>query len=95
MTVRPEFGPDGEDVWTTPQVLPRDEDPDVVGEREVTEYEMEDQEVNRLDPEDNEAHVPGGVCPRCGTVISAEQDVRRRADGQWVHEVCPLPAVPG
>src|SRR5215471_6649992 len=30
---------------------------------------------------DNEAHAPGNVCPRCGTVITPGQDVRRRADG--------------
>jgi hypothetical protein len=40
-------------------------------------------------PDDNEAHAPGQVCQRCGAVITAGQDVRRRADGKWVHEVCP------
>ncbi len=94
MTVRPEYGPEyGEDQWYTPPVLPEEEDPEEVGERAVSEQEIEDQEVDRLNPEDNEAHAPGGVCPRCGAVIGAEQDARRRADGQWVHEVCPLPAV--
>jgi uncharacterized OB-fold protein len=39
---------------------------------------------------DNEAHAPGMVCERCGAVITPGQDVRRRADGQWMHEVCPL-----
>jgi len=38
---------------------------------------------------DNEAHAPGKVCVRCGAVITAGQDARRRADGQWVHEICP------
>ena len=38
---------------------------------------------------DNEAHAPGKVCARCGQVITAGQDVRRRADGGWMHEVCP------
>jgi hypothetical protein len=45
-----------------------------------------------IDPaaaEDNEAHAPGATCARCGALIGAGQDVRRRADGQWVHEVCP------
>ena len=41
---------------------------------------------------DNEAHAPGNVCPRCGTVITPGQDVRRRADGKWIHEVCPTGA---
>jgi hypothetical protein len=38
---------------------------------------------------DNEAHAAGKVCGRCGAVITADQEVRRRADGQWVHEACP------
>jgi hypothetical protein len=37
----------------------------------------------------NEAHPPGNACQRCGAVITPGQDVRRRADGTWVHEVCP------
>jgi hypothetical protein len=39
--------------------------------------------------EDNEAHAPGQTCAVCGAVITAGQEVRRRADGQWMHEVCP------
>jgi hypothetical protein len=39
--------------------------------------------------EDNELHAPGKVCARCGADITDGQDVRRRADGRWVHEVCP------
>lgn len=38
---------------------------------------------------DNEGHAPGKVCELCGAVSTAGQDVRRRADGQWMHEVCP------
>ncbi len=38
---------------------------------------------------DNEAHAPGKVCELCGAVIVSGQDVRRRADGQWMHELCP------
>ena len=38
---------------------------------------------------DNEAHAPGQVCAVCGQVITPGQDVRRRADGRWMHEVCP------
>jgi hypothetical protein len=37
----------------------------------------------------NEAHATGAVCARCGAVITAGQDARRRADRQWVHEICP------
>jgi hypothetical protein len=39
---------------------------------------------------DNEAHAAGSVCEVCGTVITPGQDVRRRADGRWMHEVCPV-----
>lgn len=39
--------------------------------------------------EDNEAQAPGETCGRCGNEIQPGQDVRRRADGRWVHEVCP------
>jgi predicted RNA-binding Zn-ribbon protein involved in translation (DUF1610 family) len=41
---------------------------------------------------DNELHAAGQTCPRCGTVIQRGQDARLRADGQWIHETCPLPA---
>jgi hypothetical protein len=39
--------------------------------------------------EDNELHGAGKVCARCGAEIIPGQDVRRRLDGQWVHEICP------
>lgn len=92
MTVRPEYGPEyGEDAWYRPPVVPDEENADEAGERQVAEHEIEDEEVDYLDPEDNEAHAPGQVCPRCGAVIDAGQDARRRPDGQWVHEVCPPP----
>ena len=38
---------------------------------------------------DNEAHAAGQVCDVCGAVITAGQDVRRRADGEWIHDICP------
>jgi hypothetical protein len=38
---------------------------------------------------DNEARAPGATCARCGREIQPAEDVRRRADGRWVHEVCP------
>ena len=58
-------------------------------EREIKQHDHQGREVDYLDPEDNEAHAPGSVCERCGAVITAGQDVRRLADGQWIHEVCP------
>ena len=57
--------------------------------RETGQHERQGQEVEYLDPEDNEAHAPGTVCERCGAVITAGQDARRLPDGQWIHEVCP------
>lgn len=39
--------------------------------------------------DDNEAHAPGQVCGICGALIQPSQDVRRRLDGRWVHEICP------
>jgi hypothetical protein len=38
---------------------------------------------------DNELRAPGATCARCGRTIEPSQDVRRRADGKWVHEICP------
>jgi hypothetical protein len=56
---------------------------------EVEDSEREDAEVF-LDADANEAHAPGQVCGRCGKVIAAGQDARRRPDGSWIHEVCPV-----
>lgn len=91
MTVRPDFGPeygDGDDLVPRRQVLPDDQEDEE--EREVQEREREDLETEYLEPEDNEAHAPGQVCERCGQVITAQQDARRRPDGRWVHEECPF-----
>jgi hypothetical protein len=41
--------------------------------------------------DDNEAHASGQTCARCGNEIQPGDDARRRADGTWVHEVCPAP----
>jgi hypothetical protein len=38
---------------------------------------------------DNAAHAPGRVCERCGQTIGADEEVRRRAGGWWMHETCP------
>jgi hypothetical protein len=45
--------------------------------------------------DDNEAHAPGETCARCGNLIQPDEDVRRRADGRWVHETCPTAAQAG
>jgi hypothetical protein len=34
---------------------------------------------------------PAQICARCGRPIQPGDEVRRRADGTWVHEVCPPP----
>ena len=54
------------------------------------EHPKEDKDEDSSTWGDNEAHAPGMVCELCGAVIVPGQDVRRRADGQWMHEVCPL-----
>ena len=70
------------------------------GGREIEEGAMEDlggppgpHPVSGQDEEtgrdDNELHAPGEVCARCGAAIAPGQDVRRRLDGQWIHEICP------
>ena len=37
----------------------------------------------------NPAQPAGRRCGRCGQPMTPRQDVRRRADGPWVHEACP------
>ena len=71
------------------------------GGREIEEGLLEDLGGPRLEHpvdhedeasspwDDNEAHAAGTVCAVCGAVITAGEDARRRADGQWMHEVCP------
>ena len=68
-------------VWRDPE-----EDP----EREIAERGQEEQRLESREQDDHEAHAPGKVCERCGQVIVKGQDVRLKADGNWVHEVCPL-----
>lgn len=91
MSIRPDFGPDyGEEKWEPepePESLAEDEN---LGEREIAEHDREDREVEYFDLESNELHAAGQTCARCGTVITASQDVRLRPDGRWVHEECPI-----
>jgi hypothetical protein len=91
MTVRPDFGPEyGDEERKRFDEEGSPEPQEAEEERELFDREREDEEVNILDPEDNEAHAVGLVCERCGQVITATQDVRRRLDGQWVHDECPV-----
>lgn len=55
-----------------------------------TDHALEDQDEADSGVDDNEAHAPGMVCGLCGAIITVGQDVRRRADGTWVHETCPV-----
>ena len=95
MTIRPEEGPDyGQEQWEhpapPPTILEEERGELYEGERELYEHEAASQEVNYLDPENNELHVSGQVCQRCGTPITAVQEARRLLDGHWVHEICPI-----
>jgi hypothetical protein len=38
----------------------------------------------------NAASAPGKVCKLCGAIIKANQEARRRIDGEWIHEACPM-----
>jgi hypothetical protein len=94
MSLTPEYG-DEERLRQQSEILEErsegalPEDREEAPEREIAEHEREDLEPDILDAESNEAHAPGQVCARCGAVITAGQDVRLRADGRWMHEVCP------
>ena len=78
-SVRDEYGDEGLTM----------QDSEDAPERIVKDHHREELESVYLNPEDNEAHAPGQVCPRCGQVITAGQDARLGAHDRWVHEVCP------
>ena len=76
--IQPDFGGE-EDQDRQPGILPQDREDSP--EREIRERAREERELEYLD-EDNEAHAAGQVCARCGAVITAGQDTRRRSDGR-------------
>ncbi len=83
MSIRPDFGPEyGE------------EEREFLGDPPEDTEDIHDEDETDPVIADNEAHAPGRTCERCGLVITAHQDARRRLDGRWVHEVCP-PHLPG
>jgi hypothetical protein len=91
-SVTPEYGEEG--VMSTQEAVVQDE----VGivrqapseeEGELAEHVRAEREAVYLEAESNELHAPGKVCGICGQTIIAGQDVRRRVDGTWMHEVCP------
>jgi hypothetical protein len=95
MTSRPDFGPDyGQELWEAPapepEVLEEERRELFEGERELYEHEAGGQQVRYPGLEDNELHVQGQVCERCGSPITAIQESRRLLDGHWVHEICPV-----
>ena len=55
------------------------------------ERDEEDRGPYTSEWESNEAHAPDQACARCGAKIGPLQEARRRADGTWVHEICPVP----
>lgn len=87
MTITPEYGE--EERMRQQAEGPRPPGGEDPAEREIHDRDQEEREVEYLEPETNEAHAPGQVCERCGVVITASQDARRRPDGRWIHEVCP------
>jgi hypothetical protein len=95
MTVRPEYADEERLRQEEEQLKERSEgilpeDREDAPEREIAEHDRQERELFYLDAEANEAHAPAGqICERCGQPISADQDARLRADGGWVHEVCP------
>jgi hypothetical protein len=94
MTSRPDFGPDyGQELWEAPAPAPEQLEEErrelFEGERELYEHEAGERQVDYPGLEDNELHIQGQVCERCGAAISATQEARLRLDGKWVHEVCP------
>ena len=95
MTIRPEEGPDyGQEQWEPPAppptVLEEEQRELFEGERELYEHEAGVQQRDYPGLDSNELHAVGQACERCGTVITAMQEVRRLPDGHWVHEVCPV-----
>jgi hypothetical protein len=86
--IRPYFGAEAQQEAEQAQRVWRDRDEQP--EREVGERDREEQRLESPEQQDHEAHAPGKVCERCGAVIVAGQDARLKADGNWVHEVCPL-----
>jgi hypothetical protein len=91
MTVRPDYGSEyGDEERKRWEEEAPPGPTEAEEEREFLERERQDEEVEFVDAESNELHAAGQVCERCGQVITAVQDVRRRPDGQWVHEDCPV-----
>ena len=79
MTVPPDYGG---------RALEEDLPEDLGAPHEEHSVAHEDQDEGEWS--DNELRAAGQVCSRCGAVIQPGQDVRLRADGRWMHEICPV-----
>ena len=40
--------------------------------------------------EDHEAHAAGQTCAHCDRELTADDQVRKTANGEWVHEDCSV-----
>jgi hypothetical protein len=60
-----------------------------VGEARQREDALGHLEDLGADFEDNELHVTGRVCARCGRPLAAGEDARLNASGGFQHEYCP------
>ena len=80
---------------TPPNFGGRETEEDLIEDLGVPRDEHHVQHPDEEGPEydDNEEYAVGQVCGRCGMVITAGQETRRRSDGRWVHETCPVPGV--
>lgn len=67
---------------------------DYLPSKDSEHYSEERQEVRERNPneptDDNAASAPGKICELCGAVIRAGQEARRRVNGEWIHEACPI-----
>ena len=45
---------------------------------------------DRGDADEHWARAYGHSCARCGQLMEEEQFARRRSDGFWIHESCPM-----
>lgn len=67
---------------------------DYLPSKESQQYSEERQEArdrSQNEPTDsNAATAPGMICELCGAVIKPGQEARRRVNGEWIHEACPI-----
>lgn len=52
------------------------------------ELAHEDRDPKSGSAEDHEEHAAGEVCARCHQSFESRDDVRKNANGEWVHQRC-------